>query len=885
MVVYSFGECTLDGERYELRRGGELIAVEPQVFAVLLFLVENSNRVVTRDELLDAVWGDRNVSESTLSHRLMLARKAVGDSGREQKLIKTVHGRGYRFVAALGGTVVDSLGSGARQALLRQLQGFYQVACQGTRQVVFVTGEAGLGKTTLIKAFTAGCSGLVGRGHCLDHRGAGEPFLPVLEALGRLARGTRGRHLAQVLAAVAPTWLEQMPGLLSPQEKESDGRRLTGTTRPRMLREFAEAVELLTQTEPLVLVLEELHWSDPSTLDLFDLLARREDPARLMILASWRPEGPILDLAGELVIKGHAVEMALPPLEFSEVEMLAAESLGGLPAKELTQLLLERCGGNPLFLNCLLEHCLSEGLLEKTDDCSVGLARLASEIPENLIQMIERQLVTLPCRELLEAASVAGTEFLAESVAAALEMDADKVEEVLGNARVAVSAGCREWPDGSLCEAYRFRHELYRQVLYEKMPVGRRRRMHQRIGRRLATAFGARSKECAGEMALHFTRGGLPKEAGTFCRLAGEQALRRNAHSEALSHLQTGLEQIRRLSPGAERDRMELDLLNSLSPAWVFSRGWSCKQAEASLQRARELAQELDDSAGLSLVLFRQATLYEVRGQYQKAQGLLEERLDFSTCATSRVESEELLACSTFHQGLFEDCLRHCEEGLACYEPEAHWGLTAHFGENPAVACHSWAALALCFLGHHEQARERSQLALALARESALSFSLSNGLTQAAALHQHQGDPDKVLEYAQAAIDAGIRSGFAQMVAVATVLMGWARREPEQIQNGLEQYARCGAEMDRPYFLGLLAEIQLLMGLHDLGLEAVEEALELVRQSRRYFYEPELHRLRGELLAPLSPQESERCLRQALEGAHRLKSPVFARRASASLSR
>ena len=154
--------------------------------------------------------------------------------------------------------------------------------------MVFVTGEAGLGKTTLVEAFVAelGTHGplWIGHGQCVEHYGAGEAYLPVLEALGRLCRGPGGQELVALLGQQAPTWLVQMPGLVRAADLETLRRRIVGATRERMLRELAEALELLTAQQPLVLVLEDLHWSDPSTLDLLAVLARRREPARLLLI-------------------------------------------------------------------------------------------------------------------------------------------------------------------------------------------------------------------------------------------------------------------------------------------------------------------------------------------------------------------------------------------------------------------------------------------------------------------------------------------------------------------------------------------------------------------------------------------------------------------------
>jgi DNA-binding winged helix-turn-helix (wHTH) protein len=372
-MIYVFDDdYELDLQRYELRYAGKLVRVEPQVFNVLVYLVQHRDRVVSKEELLEQLWPGRFVGESVLTSRLMAARKAVGDSGRRQRIIQTLHGRGYRFVAPVeergGEPSSEAEGDGpssphsqgglwhdlppapgeppvrdrpillagddarsatpaipgvgqvvGRRAELVQLLHWLQRALTGTRQVGFVTGEAGLGKTTLVEAFIAelGAYGTlwIGRGQCLEHYGAGEAYRPVLEAFGRLCHEPEGQKLLALLVHQAPTWVVQMPWLVSDAELERLQRRVLGVTRERMLREMAEAIEVLTAAHPLVLILEDLHWSDASTLALVASLARRLESARLLLLGTYRPaealhqNHPLQALKHELQLHRHCEEL------------------------------------------------------------------------------------------------------------------------------------------------------------------------------------------------------------------------------------------------------------------------------------------------------------------------------------------------------------------------------------------------------------------------------------------------------------------------------------------------------------------------------------------------------------------------------------------------
>ena len=306
--------------------GSAGIVLRPTPFAILRYLREHPDRLITKEELLEAIWPDTYVSATVLKGYIQQIRKALGDHPREPRFIETIQRRGYRFIARLS-TPRPVLSPESRvlsvpptpnpQSLsprlvgrdeeLAHLQAWCETAQRGTRQVVFVTGEAGIGKTALVEAFLErllrhshpdGHSGVwVTYGHCREHFGAGEAYQPVLEALARLCREPDGERCVAILKHYAPTWLGQMPWLLSVTEQEELQRRLMGTTRAQMLREMAEAIEALTTQMTLVLVLEDLHWSDRATLDFLASVAQRQEGARLLLIGTYRP--------GDVSVTGH----------------------------------------------------------------------------------------------------------------------------------------------------------------------------------------------------------------------------------------------------------------------------------------------------------------------------------------------------------------------------------------------------------------------------------------------------------------------------------------------------------------------------------------------------------------------------------------------------
>src|SRR5262245_56808046 len=341
-MQYTFGVYTLDTQQYELYRTDERLPLRPKAFQVLVYLLAHRERVVSKEELLEHVWPEAHVGDAALSSCLKAIRRVLEDDGQQQRMIRTVRRHGYRFIAPVA--VVDrpagpsarhilpdasppttfshTMSPVGREAELTHLHRCFSRALQGERQIVLVTGEAGIGKTTLVETCIARVAStetlVIGHGQCIEQYGAGEAYLPVLEALSRLSRTPEGHQLVEVLHQYAPSWLVQMPTLLSVAEHERLQRLASGTTQARMLRELAEALELLPVTYPLILVLEDLQWSDASTLEWLAYVARRRDPARLVILGTYRPveamahHCPLYTVTRELMRQNKATEVGIP---------------------------------------------------------------------------------------------------------------------------------------------------------------------------------------------------------------------------------------------------------------------------------------------------------------------------------------------------------------------------------------------------------------------------------------------------------------------------------------------------------------------------------------------------------------------------------------------
>jgi DNA-binding winged helix-turn-helix (wHTH) protein len=565
----------------------ERILLTPKAFAVLKYLVAHAGQLVSQEELLDAVWLEKHVQPEVLKSRIFEIRGALGDRPKTPRFVETLPRRGYRFVAVVcdsPAVVPAGLAPPAsghlvgREGVLGALRACLNWAMQGQRQLVFLTGEPGIGKTALVDAFqqqaTANVPNLrLARGQCLEGYSGMEAYYPMLEALGRLWRRGGGEAVVQTLTTHAPTWLVQFPAMVTREHRETLQRELLGATRERMLREIMEVLEALTATWPLLLIFEDLQWMDRATVDLLAALARRREPAQLLLVATYRPvdlafwEHPLKALTHELLMHQLCHEMALEPLREADVAAyLTAVSSGARLPEGLAGLLHRHSEGNPLFMRATLDHLTQQGLLVREPDrwqLQVLLADIEIEVPERLRQVIEAQIARLRPEEqrVLEVASVAGALFTAGICAAAADLETDAFEEVcdtLARRHSLVRAvDMQQGSDGSVSQRYAFVHTLYREVCYWRQAPRRRARLHQRIGEWFAASGAAQLCDAAPELAHHFEAGADRVRAVQYLRLAAETAGRRYVASGSGGH--TPAHPRRLVQPARGRARREQD--------------------------------------------------------------------------------------------------------------------------------------------------------------------------------------------------------------------------------------------------------------------------------------------------------------------------------------
>jgi len=457
---------------------------------------------------------------------------------------------------------------------------------------------------------------------------------------------TRRRQVIELLHKFAPTWLAQMPSLLDEADRERLHNVTQGVTQQRMLHEMMEALEGFAAEAPLVMLFEDLHWSDSSTLKLISAIARRTESARLMILATYRPvailanDHPLRTMKEELELHRYCEELRLKLLdEEDDAGYLARRfaSNGSQRFDWLAPVIHELTGGNPLFMINVVDYLADAGLLVTSRDGGAeSLEKLGAErleVPRTIRQMIERNLERLKPEEqaVLEGASVAGMEFSAASVAAALERPQTEIEACctrLSRHEQFVSIrGPITWPDGTIAAGFRFHHTLYQQVLYGRLPVGYRLQLHQRIAAHLELGYGERASEVATELAHHYSLANVKHKAIQYLYLAGKRAAARGAVMEVEEHYRYALKLLGELPQAVERDRQELALQIALGGVLWSSKSWSHPEAGRVYQQARVLGEKLGESAQIVAALHGLVVSAIGRGQFKLACELAEQML------------------------------------------------------------------------------------------------------------------------------------------------------------------------------------------------------------------------------------------------------------------
>jgi predicted ATPase/class 3 adenylate cyclase len=805
---------------------------------------------------------------------------------------------------AVGGGLTPLLGREQEVGML--LERWAQVK-DGYGQVVLLNGEAGIGKSRLVEVVKERVTGE--RHTRIELRCS--PYYqhsalhPMIEALRRLLRWRQEDFAPEKLSKLETAlsrhgfWLPNVVPLfaallaLPPPEHYPPLTLGPQGQKHKTLEALLVWLRRETDEHPVLFIVEDLHWVDPSTLEFLSLVVDQAATMRLFALFTYRPI-----FRPSWAPQAHLTPLSLSRLPRHQAALMIEQVAGGraLPA-EVHQQLLTKTDGVPLFVEELTKMVLESGLLRDVGDRYELIGPLPPlAIPATLQDSLMARLDRLATGKLVaQLGATIGRQFAYELLQAVSPLDEATLQQALERLVEAELLYQRGVPPRG---TYVFRHALIQEVAYQSLLRSMRQQYHQQIAQALVARFPETVDTQPELVAHHYTEAGLAAQAVPYWQRAGQRAIERSANLEAISHLTKGLDVLKTLPETPQRTQQELTLQLALGTPLVMIRGYEAPEVEQAYARAQELCQQVGDRSQRFSVLVGLRRLYFGRGQLRTAREVAEECLTLAQDLGNPAflqEAHAMLGTTLVYQGELLSARTHLEQGLALCHAQVGRSLAFSDSTDPEVFCLTQLSWALWMLGYSEQALTRSRQACALAQKLAHPYSLTYALVFASALSMFRREAQRVQEQAEAAIALAHEQGFARWLAVGMGWRGWALAEQGAVQDGLAQLRQAPT-------VGLsqqplrLAEVYGKAGQPEQGLRVLTETLAAVSSNGERRFEAELYRLRGELLLMQSAGtrgsrtaqaevEAETCFRRAIEVARLQQAKAFELRAAMSLSR
>ncbi|HKN83585.1 MAG TPA: AAA family ATPase, partial [Pyrinomonadaceae bacterium] len=712
-----------------------------------------------------------------------------------------------------------------REPEMRRLQGLIQQAIDGTGRVVFITGEPGIGKTSLADEFLRRTRRqhpglLISRGRCVEQYGTGEAYLPFLDAMGELLQAPGRERIAAVMRTYAPTWCMELPtAFASSGSLEKLQQETIGATKERMMREMGDALGLLATTSPIVLLLEDLHWADPSSVDLLRHLCQRIGTQRLLIAGTFRPEDversghPLKSYKAEMQAHNLCEEVALGSWSREHVaEYLDATfSPNDFPA-QLTTLVHEKTEGHPLFAANLLQYLSERGDLAKANG-RWALARPLSEMdlamPESVRAMIGKKVDALEEEErrALQYASVQGTEFLSTVTAKLLGIDEIELEESLARIgkthRLIETLGEEDLPDGSLTTRYRFAHALYQNFLYGDLVNKRRVMLHKQAGEQLLQHYGKRAPQIATQLALHFEQGRDFPRAVEYLIHAGDHAAKLYGYAEAERHYTHALSLVTKLPAELQPEQLST----------LYHKRGTVNHAQGNFtQAANDFTNMLEQARALNSLELQSAALNALTMSLFFSHRLEETvaRAGEALEVAARAGSEKLRVETMFLIGLKHLCYGELQEAKSLLDEVV--ATSRKLNHKPSLLSGiTWRACLHFFQSEYALAIDLTTEALRLASELRDGFLILNSLFFLGLSQGNQGKMSASLATLSEALDKARRNGDLFWHPRFPNCIGWIYRELYDFDSA-RKYDEEGIEISRSYQV-LEAEANSLINL------------------------------------------------------------------------
>ncbi|MBM3224651.1 MAG: tetratricopeptide repeat protein, partial [Candidatus Tectomicrobia bacterium] len=806
-----------------------------------------------------------------------------------------------------------------RDAEVAQLLASWQCGQTDARPCVLIEGESGIGKSRLVEALR---THLTGSDHfylgsrcspyyqhtalspvveMLEHAAAWHPDDTPVEKLAKLehllSRGSL--PLAEVVPLLAPLLSLPLSEGRYPQPVLTPQRQRQQTLATLVAWCISQSAE-----QPLLFVMEDLHWADPSTLEFLQLLSAQEAPARGLMVLTCRPGfQPLASWRASLTV------MALPKLSWADGERLVTLLARGktLP-EEVVAHLVGNADGIPLFLEEMTKTLLESGVLQETSErytLTGPLPPLAipATLHDSLLARLDH-LVT--AKGLAQLGATLGRRFSYALLQAVAQIDAATLQRELDR----LVAAELLYQEGFPPEAtYTFKHALIQEAAYQSLLKRTRQQYHARTAQALVEQFPPLCASHPELVAHHYTEAGHTLEAIAYWQQAGEQALQRSATVESVAHLRTALDLLATLPEDAERQRQELHLLTALGPALVVLHGYAAEAVEQTYARARKLCQQVRDLFQLSQTLWGLWGFYLVRGELDTARDLAQQLFTLTIRRDEPallLEVHRRLGTTTFYSGEIGTARAHLEQGIARYESQSPQMVVTHHAliSDPGVLCRAFLAHTLWLLGYPEQALAQNTAALAQARALAHPFTLALALFYSTRLYQCLGDGESAEVHAEALLTLAREQHFSQWLLEGALLYGGALVAQGRFVEGiahlhksLDAWRETAGRLGAPWYLALLAQAYGLAGQPEQALHWLREALEVVEMTGERWWEAEIYRLTGEYLlqahtqAHTSPpgaalwDEAIRHVYNALALAREQQVRILELRAAMSLSR
>ena len=809
-----------------------------------------------------------------------------------------------RFEVAVGTGLTPLVG---REGEVKKIVDCWENVKNSQGQVLLIIGEAGMGKSRLLQAFNERIEDephtwMICRGSSYYQN---TPFYPVIDLLQRQlefdSKDSSDMKINKIEDAMSqygfplPEAVPFLAYLLSiPTPDHYPPISMTAKKQKQHILEILLTWLLkISEQQPLIFVMENLHWVDPSTLEHLTQLMDHGSKARILIIFTFRPQINVPDST-----QSQLIEIMLERLSHKQIVAMVKELAGGkdFPAEVLHQL-IRMTDGVPLFVEELTKMILESGIL-KEDNGRYKLNGTMSHlaIPATLQDSLMARLDQLGSyKEVVQLAATIGRDFSYELIKELSPLDHEVLQQELTKL---VKAGVLHQEGVPPKSQYSFQQALIQDAAYHSVLKGTRQKYHQRIGKVLEKRSSEDNRIHPEIIAHHYTEGGLTEEAISCWLKAGQMATQRSANLEAINHLNKGLSLVHSLPDSKERNNRELTLQVALGVPMTATKGFAAQEVENVYARARELCQHLGDKAQLFRVLRGLWLFYLVRAELKTAHeigmvllGLADKAQESSLI----LQANLVLGLTLFYLGEFKLAKKHFEQGIEIYNPKEHQELAYVYGDDPGVVCLTYSALVLWMLGYPDQAIKRDQEALTLAKDISHPFSLAVSLNFSARLHQCRRDGDTTLERAEATTRLSSEQGFTHWLTTGKILQGWAMAQKgkkgeaiDMMREGLSAWQAMGAEVSGPHCISLLAEVYGRVGQPDKGLDILLQAFEMVEKNGERLYEPELHRLKGELLLQSKEEnisKAESCFHQAIHIASHQNAKSLELRATMSLSR